>query len=161
MSLPAHFRDLPPQSSMEVAMRIGPDQAGDSFPVATRGRTTAAILILAGLAILALLALGSCRQTAAPEVANTLSLRLDAVPLLVKADSSAVSTIWATVLQDGQPVKDSTIVNFVAAMGKIAPTAYTRDGLATATFSPGTDAGVATIVAQVKAVRDTVAVTIY
>jgi hypothetical protein len=79
----------------------------------------------------------------------------------LKADSTSVSTIWATVLESGRPVADSTLVVFGAALGEITPEAQTEDGLARAVFTPGTVAGTAIIVAQVRAVRDTVLVTIY
>jgi hypothetical protein len=81
--------------------------------------------------------------------------------LLLKADSSAVSTIWATVLENGMPVQDSTRVNFVTTVGTMPAEAMTRDGLATATFNPNGEAGLAAIIAQVRGVRDTVMVTVY
>jgi len=119
----------------------------------------------AGLALLALLlacVIGlSCRSTAGPQQSDGVTLQLDAVPLLLKADSAAVSTIWATVLQSGHPVQDSTMVVFAASQGQVTPEAYTRDGLAMATFTPPSEPGVAEVVAQVKAVRDTVLVTVY
>jgi hypothetical protein len=65
------------------------------------------------------------------------------------------------VLQSGHPVSDSTIVYFVASLGQVTTEAVTKDGLARATFTPGSTPGVAAIIAQVKAVRDTVMITIY
>jgi hypothetical protein len=120
---------------------------------------------LAGVAFLLLLATIlvpiSCRSTAGPEANNGLTVSLDAVPLLLKADSSATSTIWATVLEKGRPVQDSTLVSFVTTIGTISAEAVTRDGLATATFNPSGETGLAAIIAQVRAVRDTVTITVY
>jgi hypothetical protein len=123
--------------------------------------------LLADMAFLLLLATilvpVSCRSTARPEPepSGGITVSVDAVPLLLKADSSAISTIWATVLEKGQPVQDSTRVNFVTTVGTISAEALTRDGLATAIFSPNGEAGLAAIIAQVRAVRDTVMVTVY
>jgi hypothetical protein len=103
----------------------------------------------------------SCRSTAGPDPSGGLTISLDAVPLLLKADSSAVSTIWATVLEKGHPVQDSTRVSFVTTLGTISAEAMTRDGLATVTFNPNGETGLAAIIAQVRAVRDTVMVTVY
>ena len=114
------------------------------------------LLLLAGI----LLPVG-CRSTAAPDLHGGLTVSLDAVPLLLKADSSATSIIWATVLEKGRPVADSTRVSFVTTIGTISSEALTRDGLATATYNPNGDAGLAAIIAQVRAVRDTVMITVY
>ncbi|MEZ4653903.1 MAG: hypothetical protein R3E12_10030 [Candidatus Eisenbacteria bacterium] len=104
----------------------------------------------------------ACRTTTGPDPSHGLTLTLDAVPLLVKAaDTLEVATIWATVLEQGQPVEDSTLVSFVASNGEIDAEALTRDGLAKATFRPGAEPGVAAVVAQVRAVRDTVLLTVY
>ncbi len=120
---------------------------------AVRGLILIAILLLpAGI---------SCRKSVAPEPHDELVVQLDAVPLLLKADSTGTSTIWATVLQGGAPVPDSTMVYFAAGVGEVPPEAYTRDGLARVTYTPGRERGVAAIVAQVRAVRDTVLVTLY
>jgi hypothetical protein len=120
---------------------------------------------LAGVALLLLLVMTlvpiSCRSTAAPERNVGLTVSLDAVPLLLKADSTSSSIIWATVLDKGVPVKDSTLVSFVATLGTIPAQALTRDGLATVTFDPKGQTGLAAIVAQVRAVRDTVMITVY
>jgi len=117
------------------------------------------LVLLAGLLALVL----SCRahpsstQTAAGDV----SLRLDAVPLLLKADSTATAVIWATVLDSGHPIADSTVVAFVASQGTITAQGYTKDGLAQASFTAKGADGVVSIVGQVKAVRDTVQLTVY
>lgn len=105
----------------------------------------------------------SCRSTAGPDPDTNRGIRLslDAVPLLLKADSAAVSTIWATVLEDGQPVRDSTLVSFVTTVGTVPPAALTRDGLASVPFDPDGETGLAAIIAQVRGVRDTVMVTVY
>lgn len=120
---------------------------------------------LAGLLFLIFLAFFlapvSCRSTAPPNPTAGLTISLDAVPLLLKADSSATSTIWATVLEKGLPVKDSTLVSFVTTIGTISGEAVTRDGLATATFNPQGESGLAAIIAQVRAIRDTVMITVY
>ncbi len=126
-----------------------------------RGRRSAAV-VLAGLVLpLALTLLGSCRTEAPEDPNGGLTLSLDAVPLLLKADSSSVSTIWCTVLEQGRPAADSTIVSFVATFGAITEEAATRDGLARATFDPEGETGAAAIIAQVRALRDTVLVTVY
>ena len=122
------------------------------------------LAVLAFLLLLAtILVPVSCRSTAdpQPEPSDGLTVSLDAVPLLLKADSSSVSTIWATVLEKGLPVKDSTRVNFVTTVGTLPAEAMTRDGLATVTFNPNGAAGLAAIIAQVRGVRDTVMVTVY
>jgi hypothetical protein len=139
---------------MKTKMNVATDFPGGLGPLA--GMTF--LLLLA-----AILVPVSCRSTARPEPESTggLTVSLDAVPLLLKADSSAVSTIWATVLEKGQPVQDSTRVNFVTTVGTISAEALTRDGLATATFNPNGEIGLAAIIAQVRAVRDTVMVTVY
>lgn len=104
----------------------------------------------------------SCRSTSEPNPDNGLTLQLDAVPLLLKAaDTLEVATIWATVLQDGQPVADSTVVSMAASNGRIEAEALTRDGLARATYYPGALTGIGSVIAQVKAVRDTVLITLY
>jgi len=122
---------------------------------------------LAALALVLVLVLGaasglSCRTSTKPEDPPGLTLSLDAVPLLLKADSTSVATIWATVMEQGSPVADSTVVVFAASMGAITAEALTRDGLARATYrADQEEPGVASIVAQVRAVRDTVLVTVY
>jgi hypothetical protein len=104
----------------------------------------------------------ACRSSTEPEPHGGLTLTLDAVPLLVKAaDTVEVATIWATVLEKGHPVADSTLVSFAASNGRIDAEAMTRDGLAKATFHPGSEPGVAAVIAQVRAVRDTVHLTLY
>lgn len=130
--------------------------------VETRG-TVAASFAWSGVALALLLAgIGlSCRSTSAPEGNQGVSLVVDAVPLLLKADSVSVSTIWATVLEDGAPVPDSTLVSFATSLGSVEPEAYTRDGLAKARFSAGDETGVAAVVAQARAVRDTVLITLF
>jgi hypothetical protein len=117
------------------------------------------LAVLAALLITTVLA---CRSSSKPDPADQLTLSLDAVPLLVKAaDTLDVATIWATVLEHGEPVRDSTLVSFVASNGKIESQGWTRDGLARAIFYPGKQPGVASVVAQVRAVRDTVLLTVY
>ena len=117
------------------------------------------LTILASLLITTFLA---SRSSSEPDPADDLPLALDAVPLLVKAaDTLDVATIWATVLEHGEPVRDSTLVSFVASNGRIESHGWTRDGLAQAIFRPGAQPGVASVVAQVRAVRDTVLLTVY
>lgn len=103
----------------------------------------------------------ACRTSSEPENDVGVELQLDAVPLLLKADSIEVATIWATVLEEGHPVADSTVVHFAASLGSIEPEAYTRDGLARVEYGKQIEAGVSAIVAQVKGVRDTVLITIF
>ena len=104
----------------------------------------------------------SCRTSTGPEGNATLTIHLDAVPLLLKAaDTLDVAAVWATVLESGRPVPDSTLVSFAATNGRIEAEALTRDGLARVEFLPGASVGIAAIIAQVRAVRDTVLITLY
>ncbi len=104
----------------------------------------------------------ACKTSTEPvDITAGLQIQLDAVPLLLKADTLEASVIWATIVEDGQPVQDSTLVFFAATNGTIPTTAYTVDGLAQAEFIPGTDTGIAAIIAQVKTVRDTVLLTLF
>lgn len=125
------------------------------------GRNPRAWLAVSGWVFFAILILLSCRSSTDPDSQPALSLDLDAVPTLLKSDSTETATIWATVLEHGNPAADSTLVSFVATLGTVDPEAYTRDGLARVIFTPGAEAGVAVVVAQVRAVRDTVLLTIY
>lgn len=104
----------------------------------------------------------SCRTSAGPDDARDgIFISLDAVPMLLKADSTSASTIWATVLIANKPAPDSTMVYFVSTLGAVTSEASTRDGLARAVFTPGDVPGAAAVVAQVMAVRDTVVLTVY
>lgn len=102
-----------------------------------------------------------CKSSSDPVDKGLVTVQLDAVPGLVKADSAATSTVWATVTLGGAPVPDSTRVYFAVSMGSISAEAATQDGLARATFTAGKEVGVAAVIAQVKAVRDTVLITLY
>ena len=113
------------------------------------------------LAVALALVLLSCRTSTGPGANGGLTLQLDSVPLLVKADSTSTATIWATVLENGKPVPDSTTVYFAASLGGVEAEARTKDGLARAVFTAGGEIGVAAIVAQSLAVRDTVLLTLY
>jgi hypothetical protein len=119
------------------------------------------LLIAAGLLLLVAFGPSACRTSSPTGPGNGITLSLDAVPLLLKADSTSVSTLWATVLDAGRPVRDSTVVYFAASLGVVTSQAVTRDGLARATFTPSKTSGVAAVIAQVKAVRDTVLITVY
>lgn len=131
----------------------------ENTPSPNARRSVTRLVILGALLVTTVLA---CRSSSKPDPSDGLTLSLDAVPLLVKAaDSLDVATIWATVLEYGEPVRDSTLVSFVASNGKVESRAWTRDGLAQATFRPGATPGVASVVAQVRAVRDTVLLTVY
>jgi hypothetical protein len=113
------------------------------------------------LSLLTILLL-SCRTSTEPGANDALTIHLDAVPLLLKAaDTLDVATVWATVLESGRPAPDSTRVSFAATNGKIGAEAYTRDGLARVEFLPGASVGIAAIIAQVQAIRDTVLITLY
>jgi hypothetical protein len=150
------------QSSRIVEAKTGPagpKSAGEDGPARSRARAIAQGAL--ALVIAAVFVLPSCRSTSAPEAGGAITLKVDAVPLLLKADSTSVATIWATVLQDERPAPDSTVVCFAASLGQITSEAYTRDGLARASFTAGSAPGVAAIVAQAKGVRDTVVVTVY
>ena len=54
------------------------------------------LLLLAALFLIALLP--SCRTSAPSDPSDGLTVSLDAVPLLLKADSTGTSTLWCTVL---------------------------------------------------------------
>ncbi len=95
------------------------------------------------------------------EPASGIALSIDVVPLILPADTTQTATVWVTVLEDGQPVSDSTRVSLVATLGRVTAESYTRDGLAVATYRACDETGRAAIVAQAKGVRDTVAVTLY
>lgn len=122
-----------------------------------RGRSLHVWMLVVTIAVLAL----SCRSSTGPDPAAALTVDLDAVPTLLKSDSLSSSVIWATVLEHGRPAPDSTRVSFVATMGTVEADALTHDGLARVVFRPGRETGVAVVVAQVRAVRDTVMLTIY
>lgn len=128
---------------------------------AVRSRIGSSLLLAFAAAALVGSLTASCRTSAGPDGEDAVSLALDSVPLLVKADSSSVATVWATVLEHGSPVADSTLVYFAASMGAIEPEARTKDGLARVTFRAGKETGIAAIVAQSRAVRDTVVITLY
>ncbi|MBD3333969.1 MAG: hypothetical protein GF355_00460 [Candidatus Eisenbacteria bacterium] len=125
-------------------------------PSAERGRG----FLIAALGLLLLLA--ACKtgeETTGP--VNGVELQLDVVPLLLKADTLSSSTVWATLLVKGEPAPDSTAVYFLASPGSIEPVAYTQDGLAVATYTAAAEPGVAMVVAQAMALRDTVRITLY
>ena len=80
----------------------------------------------------------SCRRSVDSTPAGSrVELRMDAMPLLVRADTMGTQTsqIWATVLEDGAPIADSTVVYFATSLGSITSDAYTKDGLARAIFT--------------------------
>lgn len=126
------------------------------------GSGKARALFLALLAFPALAALSSCRTGNDPvSPQDEIYLRLDAVPILLAADSSSTATIWATLLIKGRPAPDSTTVHFVASDGQIDPVGYTEDGLASVIYMSSGEVGSVSIVGQALAVRDTVNLTIY
>lgn len=91
-----------------------------------------------------------------------ITVDIDVIPILVPADSSERATVWITVKEGGAPIADSTIVNLVATLGSIPPEAFTNNaGLATTKYTPPCKAGVASIIAQARGVRDTMHVTLY
>ncbi len=90
-----------------------------------------------------------------------LTITGDVVPIILKADTSSTATVWVTVMEDGGPVADSTIVNLVATLGTVPSQVYTLDGLAVASYTAVQEQGVATIVAQSLGARDTMTVTLY
>ena len=117
-----------------------------------------------GLAILvALIALAGCRASepdAAPAELG-IDLSLDVVPLILRADTTEIATVWVTILEDGAPIADSTRVDLVATLGEVTAESFTHDGLAVATYRAAGETGSAAIVAQAKGVRDSIAVTLY
>lgn len=134
-------------------------KATTSFGMVRRWRRAAGT---AALALLVPLVLLGCRasETTEPEP-GPLSLAVDIVPLILPADTSETATVWVTVLEAGDPAADSTRVDLVATLGSVPETVYTRDGLATASFHPGTEAGAAAVIAQCRGVRDTMMITLY
>jgi len=93
--------------------------------------------------------------------AGTLTIDLAVVPQILPADTSKTATVWVTVLEGGDPVSDSTRVVLVATAGTVPPEVFTTDGLAIASYRPALSTGIATLIAQVKGVRDTMNVTIF
>ena len=139
--------------------------SGDPGPESTKGSRRPASVLPAGIFLLAAVLLGlvpACRTQSNPTgPEGDVDLRLDVVPLILKADSASTATVWATLLVRGEPAPDSTVVNFVVSQGAIDPVGYTVDGLASATYTSGGEPGSAAIVAQAMTVRDTVVVTLY
>lgn len=115
------------------------------------------------LAALAIMWIPGCRATKPDDSIppGQVSVEIDVVPILVPADSSERATVWVTVLQGGEPIADSTTVNLVTTLGVLPAEALTRGGLAVASYQPASEAGVASIVAQARGVRDTMQVTLY
>lgn len=117
--------------------------------------------VLFGLLTVAVI-LPSCKTGNDPVSPQTgIQLQLDVMPLLLKADTLSSSTVWATLKVNGEPAPDSTAVYFLASPGKIDPVAYTRDGLAVVSYRSVNEPGIAIIVGQALAIRDTVRVTLY
>ncbi len=115
-----------------------------------------------GLLIGVVAAILGCRASRPEDDTDTaLSLKVDVVPLLLRADTSQTATVWVTVLERGSPAHDSTRVNLVATLGTVTSEVYTRDGLAVTAYRAGSEAGSAAIIAQVRGVRDTMRVTLY
>src|SRR5690606_3135696 len=74
----------------------------ENTPSPNARRSVTRLVILGALLVTTVLA---CRSSSKPDPSDGLTLSLDAVPLLVKAaDSLDVATIWATVLEYGEPV---------------------------------------------------------
>jgi hypothetical protein len=112
-------------------------------------------LLVAGMAL-------GCQGTEpAVEPVSGVSLSIDVVPLILPADTTQTATVWVTVLEDGLPIADSTRVSLVATLGHVTAESFTRDGLAVAIYRACAETGRASIVAQAKGERDTMAVTLY
>ena len=123
-----------------------------------------ALTLLTAAAVVLLLAAVGCRATQPDDspAPGTLSIDLDVVPLMVPADTTKRAVVWITVLDGGVPVSDSTLVSLVTNLGQINPVeALTIDGLATSSYQPAAEAGVAMIVAQARGARDTMNITVY
>ncbi len=88
-------------------------------------------------------------------------LTVDVVPLIIPADSVSTATVWVTVLEDGNPVADSTKVSMVATSGTVDSCSYTTDGLAVATYRAAKESGITSIIAQAMGIRDTMNITLY
>lgn len=136
-------------------MRMRSEPAGNSRRRPPRFAALALVAFAVGTAAI------SCRTSTEPDPNGGITIQLDSVPLLLKADSVSTATVWATVLSHGAPVPDSTVVQFAASLGIIETEARTKDGLARVNFRAGKETGIAAVVAQTKAVRDTVLVTLY
>ncbi len=121
-----------------------------------------ALEMLLGVLIVSLVLLAGCRASSPEgEDQKEISIDLDVVPMILKADTTETATVWVTVLEGTRPVADSTIVNLVATLGTVPAQVLTTDGLAIADFQPPSETGVATIIAQSRGVRDTMNVTLY
>lgn len=90
-----------------------------------------------------------------------IAVTVDVVPLIIPADTSSTATVWVTVLDSGIPVSDSTVVSMVATIGTVDSVAYTKDGLAVATYRGSKETGVASVIAQSLGARDTMNITLY
>jgi hypothetical protein len=124
-----------------------------------RGR---ACVWTAGL-ILTLLVLIGCRSSQPEDevTERNVLVSVDVVPMILEADTSKTATVWVTVMENSEPAPDSTIVNLVTTLGQIESQVCTVDGLAVTDYRAAAQAGVATIIAQVRGVRDTMIVTLY
>jgi hypothetical protein len=113
--------------------------------------------------LVALIALAGCRASEPDATPSELGidLSLDVVPLILRADTTEVATVWVTILEDGLPIADSTRVDLVATLGQVTAESFTHDGLAVATYRAAGETGSAAIIAQAKGVRDSIAVTLY
>lgn len=79
-----------------------------------------------------------------------LNIKLSASPLSIQIGTGQTATITATVADatTNAPVADGTLVTFTTTLGQVTPSAPTVNGVATATLTPGTTAGAATVVAS-------------
>jgi hypothetical protein len=129
---------------------------------ALRRSVGAGLCTLALFVQIGLLAGGGC-QAARPGAERPQGTRvtLDVVPLILPADTASVATIWVTVLEEDSPAADSTRVSLVATAGTVPAEVYTRDGLGRAAYQACGEAGVVTVIAQAKGVRDSINITLY
>lgn len=142
--------------------RPGPTAAPAAFAGSAVTPRGPGLAFLAAVLLAALLGPLACRGTQpADEEPAGVSLALDVVPLVLRADTTQTATVWATLLEDGSPVVDSTRVSLVTTLGQVSEEAFTVDGLAVATYRAAAEAGQASIVAQARGVRDTMRVTLY
>jgi len=101
------------------------------------------------------------KPTTPPIQTDGIAVTVDVVPLIIPADTSSTATVWVTVLDSGTPVTDSTAVSMVATVGTVDSVAYTKDGLAVATYRAAKETGVASVIAQSLGARDTMNITLY
>ncbi|MBM3317503.1 MAG: hypothetical protein FJY75_06580, partial [Candidatus Eisenbacteria bacterium] len=113
---------LPPRHPLGVARARQPrDRGARRSRRAVRPGWPLLLVLLLGA-----LVPGGCRGTLPGEETPTgVSLTLDIVPLILRADTTQTAAVWVTILDGGAPIADSTRVSLVATLGRVSAEAYT------------------------------------